>query len=203
FCVVLGARGTPAYSRHAGGGQAGGITSTKSFRVRDTPGSHLRNSSVYAIRPNHIYEIIPCTRYARITSPQSNRVRDTPQSNLTHHAVYAIRSTHIYEIIPCTRYAQITSTKSLRVRDTPESHLRNHSVYAIHPNHIYEITPCTRYARITSTESFRVRDTPARRPNESPHIRHRTKRHPSTTGRVPLPHILKRSHDFPRGFVVL
>src|SRR5699024_11085860 len=85
----------------------------------------------------------------------------------------------------------------------PESHLRNHSVYAIRPNHIYEIIPCTRYTRITSTKSLRVRETPACRPNESPHTRHRTKRHPSTTGRVPLPHILKRSHDFPRGFVVL
>src|SRR5699024_12494092 len=66
-----------------------------------------------------------------------------------------------------------------------------------------EIIPCTRYTRIISTKSLRVRETPACRPNESPHTRHRTKRHPSTTGRVPLPHILKRSHVLPRGFVVL
>src|SRR5699024_9287759 len=129
--MVLDARGTPAYSRHAGGGQAGGITSTELFRVRDTSESHLRNCSVYAIRPNHIYEIIPCTRYAQITSTESFRVRDTPKSHLRNHSVYAIHPNHIYEIIPCTRYTRITSTKSLRVRDTPESHLRNHSVYAI------------------------------------------------------------------------
>jgi len=165
--------------------------------------SHLRNHSVYVILRDHIYGIVPCTRYARITSTKSFRVRDTPESHLRNHSVYAIRPNHIYEITPCTRYPRITSTKSLRVRDTPESHLRNHSVYAIRPNHIYEIIPCTRYTRITSTKSLRVRETPACRPNESPHTRHRTKRHPSTTGRVPLPHILKRSHDFPRGFVVL
>src|SRR5699024_3437128 len=127
----------------------------------------------------------------------------TQNKHLRKRPGAAIPRDHSYQIRRCARDAGITSTESLRVRDTPESHLRNRSVYAIHRDHIYEITPCTRYARITSTESFRVRDTPACRPNESPHIRHRTKRHPSTTGRVPLPHILKRSHDFPRGFVVL
>src|SRR5699024_7968150 len=51
------------------------ITSTKSFRVRDTPKSHLRNCSVYAIRPNHIYGIIPCTRY---TGPPPERISAHP-----------------------------------------------------------------------------------------------------------------------------
>src|SRR5699024_3626708 len=115
---------------------------------------------VNAIHPDHIYRIIPCTRYLGITSTKSLRVRDTPESHLRNCSVYAIHPDHIYGIAPCTRYAQITSTESFRVRDTPESHLRNHSVYAIRPNHIYEITPCTRYTRITSTKSFRVRDTP-------------------------------------------
>src|SRR5699024_10260843 len=108
--------------------------------------SHLRNHSVYVILRDHIYGIVPCTRYARITSTKSFRVRDTPESHLRNHSVYAIRPNHIYEITPCTRYTRITSTKSFRVRDTPESHLRNHSVYAIRPNHIYEIIPCTRYS---------------------------------------------------------
>src|SRR5699024_3826267 len=104
FCMVLDARGTPAYSRHAGGGQAGGITSTELFRVRDTSESHLRNHSVYAIRPNHIYEIIPCTRYAQITSTESFRVRDTPKSHLRNHSMYALRPNHIHEITPRPPY---------------------------------------------------------------------------------------------------
>src|SRR5699024_9477532 len=58
------------------------ITSTESFRVRDTPISHLRNHFVYAIRLNHIYGIISCTRYACITSTESFRVRDTQESHL-------------------------------------------------------------------------------------------------------------------------
>src|SRR5699024_5328779 len=136
-----------------------GITSTESFRERDTPRSHLQNHSVYAIPRDHIYEITPCTRYARITSTELFRVRDTPRSHLRNRSVYAIRPDHIYGIIPCTRYTGITSPKSFRVRDTPESHLRNHSVYAIRPDHIYEILPCTRYAQITSPQPFRVRDT--------------------------------------------
>src|SRR5699024_12356118 len=109
FCVVLGARGTPAYSRHAGGGQAGGITFTKSLRVRDTPESHLRNHSVYVIRPNHIYEIIPCTRYARITSTKSLRVRDTAESHLRNQSVQAIHQKHIYELTPCKLTTRTTS----------------------------------------------------------------------------------------------
>src|SRR5699024_6215015 len=165
--------------------------------------SHLRNHSVYVILRDHIYGIVPCTRYARITSTKSFRVRDTPESHLRNHSVYARRPNHIYEITPCTRYPRITSTKSLRVRDTPESHLRNHSVYAILRDHIYEIISCTRYARITSTKSLRLRETPESPLRHRPVTALRSKRHPSTTGRVPLPHILKRSHDFPRGFVVL
>src|SRR5699024_8762531 len=94
--------------------------------------THLLYHYLNAILPNHIYEITPCTRYARITSTKSLRVRDTPESHLRNRSVYAIRPNHIYEIIPCTRYARITSTKSFRVRDTPESHLRNRSVYARH-----------------------------------------------------------------------
>src|SRR5699024_12133059 len=85
--------------------------------------SHLRNCSVYAIPPNHIYGIVPCTRYARITSTKSFRVRDTPRSHLRNHSVYAIRPNHISEIIPCTPYTQITSTKSFRLRVTSKYHL--------------------------------------------------------------------------------
>src|SRR5699024_11322496 len=91
-------------------------------------GSHLRNCSVYAIPRDHIYEIIPCTRYSGITSTESFRVRDTPRSHLRNHSVYAIPPDHIYEIIPCTRYSRIKSTKLFRVRDTPELHIGNHSV---------------------------------------------------------------------------
>src|SRR5699024_2841053 len=77
----------------------GRITSTETFRVRDTPESHLRNRFVYAILPNHIYGIFSCTRYACITSTEPFRVRDTPESHLRKHFVYAIRLYHIYENI--------------------------------------------------------------------------------------------------------
>src|SRR5699024_1548563 len=51
------------------------ITSTKSLRVRDTPEQHLRNRSVYPIRPKAPYENLPRTRHARIPPTKNLRER--------------------------------------------------------------------------------------------------------------------------------